>query len=149
MITLSPDFKEFIQLLNACKVEYLLVGGYAVALHGYVRYTSDIDIWVRSTPDNSIRVVESLMRFGLPQANELFDILQKEKRVIGIGTPPNKIEVITSIDGVEFETCYRNKLEVEIDGMSLYYLSLPDLVINKKASGRFKDLNDLEHLPKL
>ncbi|MEI7587648.1 DUF6036 family nucleotidyltransferase [Runella sp.] len=146
MITLSPDFKEFIQLLNEHKVDYLLVGGYAVALHGYVRYTSDMDIWIGTTPENASRVVDTLISFGLPQAFELLEVLQKEKRVIGMGIPPHKIEVITSIDGVEFEACFRNRLNAEIDGVTINYLSLPDLVENKKASGRYKDLNDLEHL---
>lgn len=147
MIALSPDFKEFIQLLNSGNVSYLLVGGYAVALHGYVRYTSDIDFWVGTSPENAHLVIESLTRFGLPEAFELFEVLQQKKRVIGIGIPPNKIEVITSIDGVDFETCYQNKLVIEIDNITLNYISLPDLVKNKKASGRYKDLNDLEHLP--
>jgi hypothetical protein len=146
MITLNPDFKDFIQLLNLNKAKYLLVGGYAVALHGYVRYTSDMDIWISTNPENVVNVVEALKEFGLPQSDELLSILQKEKRVIGMGIPPYKIEVITSIDGVLFEECYKNCLRIEIEDVTITYLSLPDLIKNKQASGRHKDLNDLEHL---
>jgi hypothetical protein len=147
MITLPSDFKDFIRLLNANNVEYLLVGGYAVALHGYVRYTQDMDIWVYISPENAAKVVRSLKDFGFPRADELLDVLQKEKRVIGMGVPPMKIEVVTSIDGVGFEECFENRLVIEVDGVPINYLSLKNLRENKKASGRFKDLNDLEHLP--
>ncbi len=149
MITLAPDFKDFLRLLNDHKVQYLLVGGYAVALHGYVRYTSDMDIWILTTPHNVTKVVSALQDFGLPQAMELWDVLQKENRVIGMGIPPYKIEVITSIDGVTFEVCYDNRLSIEIEGIPIYYLSLPYLRQNKKSSGRHKDLDDLEHLPQI
>ncbi len=126
---------------------YLLVGGYAVALHGYVRYTGDMDIWILTTPENADRVVEVLKDFGLSQADQLRDVLLLEKRVIGMGIPPYKIEVVTTIDGVTFEECYPNRLTEIIDEIEVPYLSLKDLRINKKASGRYKDLNDLQHLP--
>ena len=147
MIILSPDFKDFLRLLNEHKVEYLLVGGYAVALHGYVRYTGDMDIWVLTSPVNAGKVVQALKEFGAPQAEQFFDVLLLEKRVIGMGLPPYKIEVVTSIDGVTFEKCYANRLLVDIEGVTVAYLSLKDLRENKKASGRYKDLNDLQHLP--
>jgi hypothetical protein len=147
MIILSPDFKDFLRLLNEHEVEYLLVGGYAVALHGYVRYTGDMDIWVLTSPENAGRVVQVLKAFGAPQAEQFLDVLLLEKRVIGMGLPPYKIEVVTSIDGVTFEECFANRLLVEIDGITVAYLSLKDLRENKKASGRYKDLNDLQHLP--
>lgn len=147
MITLPPDFKDFLRLLNARDVDYLLIGGYAVALHGYVRYTQDMDIWVYTSPENAAKVVLALEDFGFSQAEELLHILQKEKRVVGMGMPPMKIEVVTTIDGVDFQDCFQNRLTIQVDGIPINYLSLPDLLKNKKASGRFKDLNDLEHLP--
>jgi aminoglycoside-2''-adenylyltransferase len=147
MITLPPDFKDFLRLLNGHKVEYLLVGGYAVALHGYVRFTADMDIWVMTSPENAAKVVQALKDFGIPQANELYNIFLLEKRVLGMGMPPYKIEVVTTIDGVSFEECSANRMTVEIDDITVPYLSLNDLRKNKKASGRYKDLNDLEHLP--
>lgn len=146
MITLPPDFKDFLRLLSEHKVEYLLVGGYAVALHGYVRYTADMDIWILMSPENAARIVSALHAFGLPNAQELEDVFQKEKRVVGMGIPPYKIEVITSIDGVTFEECYWKKQTIAIEGTPIHYISLADLRKNKAASGRFKDLNDLEHL---
>ncbi len=149
MITLPPDFKDFLRLLNDHKVEYLLVGGYAVALHGYVRYTADMDIWVLTSPENAQKIVATLENFGLPEASLLLDVFQKEKRVVSMGMPPYKIEVITSIDGASFETCFQQRLTVEIDGILVNYISLADLRKNKEATGRYKDLNDLEHLPEL
>lgn len=146
MITLAPDFKDFLRLLSENKVEYLLVGGYAVALHGYVRYTSDMDIWVYTSPENAGRVVTVLEKFGIPDAAVLLSVLQKEKRVIGMGIPPYKIEVITTIDGVDFQDCYSNREVAIIDALEVTYISLKDLRKNKTASGRFKDLDDLEHL---
>lgn len=146
MITLPPDFKDFLRLLSDHEVAYLLVGGYAVAVYGYVRYTADLDIWVLMSAENASKVVSVLQDFGLPSANELLEVFQNEKRVVGMGMPPYKIEVITSIDGVKFEECYSKKQIIEIDGISINFISLEDLRINKAASGRFKDLNDLEHL---
>ena len=147
MITLPPDFKEFLQLLNEHKVKYLLVGGYAVSLHGYIRYTSDMDIWILSNKTNAKKIVNVLKDFNIPNAEELFSIFISEKRVFGMGMPPYKIEVINQIDGVNFNECYRNKLLINVDNIPVYYIGLKDLRINKKASGRYKDLNDLEHLP--
>ena len=146
MITLPPDFKDFLRLLSDHEVAYLLVGGYAVAMYGYVRYTADMDIWVLMSAENASKVVNVLQDFGLPSANELLEVFQNEKRVVGMGMPPYKIEVITSIDGVKFEECYSKKQIIEIDGIPINFISLEDLKKNKAASGRFKDLNDLEHL---
>ncbi|MFN0035495.1 MAG: DUF6036 family nucleotidyltransferase [Saprospiraceae bacterium] len=147
MLTLPPDFNDFIQLLNSYQVEYLLIGGYAVALHGHVRFTQDMDVWVCTNPENAKKVVHVLKDFGLTQADELLDILQKENRVVGMGVPPIKIEVVTTISGVAFEECYQNRRVVDIDGLSINYLSLDDLRKNKLASGRPKDLADLDSLP--
>ncbi len=118
-----------------------------MALHGYVRYTGDMDIWIMTSPENAAKVVQVLKDFGLSQADKLYDIFLLEKRVVGMGIPPYKIEVVTTIDGVSFETCQRKALKVQIDGIDVPYLSLSDLRANKIASGRYKDLNDLQHLP--
>ncbi|HFA51041.1 MAG TPA: hypothetical protein ENJ95_18675 [Bacteroidetes bacterium] len=147
MITLPPDFKDFLRLLNGHKVEFLLVGGYAVALHGYVRYTADMDIWVMTSPENAAKMILALKDFGVPQAEELHNVFLLEKRVLGMGMPPYKIEVVTTIDGVSFDECFANRMTADIDGICVPYLSLSDLRKNKKASGRYKDLNDLDHLP--
>jgi hypothetical protein len=106
-----------------------------------------MDVWVYTSPENAARVVLALKEFGFSKSDELFEILQKEKRVVGMGIPPMKIEVVTSIDGVTFKDCLSNCLTVKIDDIQVPYISLKDLRKTKKASGQFKDLNDLEHLP--
>ncbi len=148
MMLLPKDFKELLQLLNLKKIEYLVVGGYAVALYGYPRATGDMDIWIAISKDNAHKTVEALKEFGFsaPQLKkELF--LEKEKN-IRMGNPPLRIEILTSIDGVEFTECYRNKKTVTIDDIDINFISLEDLKKNKKASGRYQDLADLENLEK-
>ncbi len=148
MIRLPKDFKELLQLLNSKKIEYLVVGGYAVALYGYPRATGDMDIWIAISKDNAHKTVEALKEFGFdaPElTEELF--LEKEKN-IRMGNPPLRIEILTSIDGVEFTECYGNKKTVTIDDIDINFISLEDLKKNKKASGRYQDLADLENLEK-
>ena len=146
MIHLPQDFKELLQLLNSKNIEYLVVGGYAVALYGYPRATGGIDIWIALSKDNAHKTVEALREFGfdLPElTEELF--LEKGKN-IRMGAPPLRIEILTSIDGVEFPECYKNKNTLTIDDIEINFISLPDLKKNKKASGRLQDLADLENL---
>lgn len=146
MIQLPQDFKELLQLLNLKKIEYLVVGGYAVALYGYPRATGDIDIWIAVSKNNAQKVVEVLKEFGfdLPELKEeLF--LEKEKN-IRMGVPPLRVEILTSIDGVEFSDCYKNKNIVAIDDIKINFISLADLKKNKQASARLQDLADLENL---
>jgi len=148
MTHLPKDFRELLQLLNSKKVEYLVVGGYAVALYGYPRSTGDMDIWIAISKDNARKTVETLKKFGFdaPQLKEeLF--LEKEKN-IRMGNPPLRIEILTSIDGVEFTKCYRNKNTVTMDDIDVNFISLEDLKKNKRASGRHQDLADLENLEK-
>jgi len=148
MIRLPKDFKELLQLLNSKKIEYLVVGGYAVALYGYPRATGDMDIWIAISKDNAHKTVEALKGFGFdtPQLKEEV-FLEKEKN-IRMGNPPLRIEILTSIDGVEFTECYGNKKTVTIDDIDINFISLEDLKKNKKASGRYQDLADLENLEK-
>jgi len=147
MTRIPRDFKEFLQLLNAHKVKYLLVGGYAVGYHGYPRATVDMDIWVDRTSVNSKKLVSVLQEFGfgVEELNEgLF--LEKDK-IIRMGLPPIRIEIITSASGVDFEDCYQNRVTDVIDEIEVHLINLQHLKANKKASGRHKDLDDLEHLP--
>jgi hypothetical protein len=137
-----------LQLLNSKNIEYLVIGGYAVALYGYPRATGDIDIWIAISKNNAQKTVEALKEFGfaVPELKEeLF--LEKEKN-IRMGTPPLCIEILTSIDGVKFEECYKNKNTVTIDNIKVNFISLNDLKKNKKASARLQDLADLENLEK-
>ena len=146
-IHLPKDFKEFLKLLNANQVEYLLIGGYAVGYHGYPRATADMDIWIAAKPDNSTKIINVFNDFGFSDSMLKPDIFLKEDQIIRIGLPPIRIEVITTISGVSFDECYSERVIGKIDGIQVNLIDLKHLKINKKASGRHKDLNDLENLP--
>jgi len=146
-IKLHRDFRDFLKLLNSHKAEYLLVGGYAVGYHGYPRATGDMDIWIAIHETNAAKVAAVLRAFGMPKealSKELF--LEKDK-IIRMGVPPVRIEVITGASGVDFEKCYARRELIDIEGVPVNFISLSDLKINKRSAGRHKDLDDLEHLP--
>lgn len=145
-IHLPSDFKEFLQLLHAHQVEYLLIGGYAVGYYGYPRATADIDIWIAMHPRNAKKVVEVLKEFGFGAAELSVDLFLKEDQIIRMGMPPIRIEILTTISGVSFAACYKERIVDDLDGIEVNLISLHHLKINKKASGRHKDLNDLENL---
>jgi len=146
-IHLPNDFKEFLKLLNAHQVEYLLIGGYAVGYHGYPRATADMDIWIAINPVNSEKIVTVLKEFGFNVAGLSAELFLKEWQIIRLGLPPIRIEITTSISGVNFSECYQSKIEDELDGVKINLISLNYLKINKRASGRHQDLADLEKLP--
>ena len=148
MIRLPKDFKELLQLLNSKKIEYLVVGGYAVALYGYPRATGDMDIWIAISKDNAHKTVEALREFGFNSPALTEELFLEEEKNIRMGNPPLRIEILTSIDGVAFTECYGNKKTVTIDDVDVNFISLEDLKKNKKASGRYQDLADLENLGK-
>lgn len=145
-IRLQEDFKEFLKLLEANEVHYLLVGGYAVGYYGYPRPTGDIDIWISRSPENAEKVVAVLNEFGFSSPDLSAELFTLEKSIVRMGIPPFKLEIITRIDGVEFDSCFERKEMVIIDGCHVSLISLADLKINKQASGRPKDINDLENL---
>ena len=141
---LNQDFKEFIQSLNDNHVRYLVIGGYAVALHGYPRYTKDIDVWIES-PENAANMVQALEQFGFGSLGlEAADFLIPDQ-VIQLGYPPARIDLITTPPGVEFESCYEARVEVVIEGVRVNF-DLDNLKRSKKAAGRLQDLADLENL---
>ncbi len=146
MIPLPPDFKEFLQALNHSAVEYLLVGGYAVAYHGYPRTTADIDIWIRVTPENAQRTLRALRNFGFGGSDASEQMFLITGRVVRMGVPPLRIEVLTSISGVDFESCYARRIQATIDTISVNVISKADLLVNKRAAGRAKDIADVEQL---
>ncbi|MFO7709646.1 MAG: DUF6036 family nucleotidyltransferase [Desulfobacterales bacterium] len=147
MIRLPTDFKDFLQLLNCHRVEYLLVGGYAVGYHGYPRATVDLDIWVAVTPTNARKLVEVFKEFGFA-VNELKEeLFLQANKIIRIGEPPLRIEVMTSVSGVDFDACYQKRIVETVDGAQVNFINLENLKLNKRAAGRHKDLNDLENLP--
>jgi predicted nucleotidyltransferase len=144
-IQLPPDFREFLKLLNSSSVEYLVIGGYAVNYYGFPRATADLDIWIAVSPDNAQRITEALRGFGFPQADAA--LFQRERQIIRMGVPPVRLEILTTISGVDFADCYARRLEAELDGVTVNFIQLDDLKRNKRASGRLKDRVDLEQLP--
>jgi phage replication-related protein YjqB (UPF0714/DUF867 family) len=125
-------------------VKYLVIGGYAVNYHGYPRATGDIDIWMGGGSENAARMAQAVREFGFPEATPA--LFAEPSKVIRMGLPPIRIEVLTSITGVEFEACYANRVIAECEGARVNLIGLDDLKRNKKATGRLKDLADLEQL---
>ena len=146
-IQLPPDFKEFLRLLNTHEVEYLLIGGYAVGYHGYPCATNDMDIWIAIHPNNAERMVTVLHAFGFDTPDLSIDLFLQDHTIVRMGLPPMRIEVLTTISGVQFAACYAERVSTRLDGVDVNLISLPYLKVNKQASGRYKDLDDLEHLP--
>jgi len=143
-IQLPQDFREFLKLFNSKKVEYLVIGGYAVGYYGYPRPTGDLDIWISNAPDNAERARAALEEFGF---NCSINVLLNDNEVARMGIPPFRIEVLTTIDGVNFSDCYTERVTADVSGVEMSLISLPRLKENKKASGRSKDVTDLENLP--
>ena len=143
---LNRDFKEFVGLLNEHAVEYLVVGGYALAAHGHPRYTGDIDIWVGSAPENIARLLASLASFGFGSLGLTAQDFAAPDAVVQLGYPPGRIDLMTGIDGVEFDACYARAQMVRIDDVTLPIIHLDDFKTNKRAVGRLQDLADLEAL---
>ncbi len=146
-IHLPQDFREFFQSFNQHEVEYLLVGGYAVGYHGYPRATMDIDVWVASNPENARRVVAALEDFGFGGEVLVEGLFLEADQVIRMGLPPMRIEILTSISGVDFQDAYDERIEDVLDGVPVKLISLHHLKANKVAAARAKDLADLEELP--
>jgi predicted nucleotidyltransferase len=142
----NPDFKEFVQLLIENQVEYLVVGGYAVSIHGYPRYTGDLDIWINPTPDNAKKILVCLNEFGFSSYELTEKDFTKEYGVIQLGYPPVRIDIINTVDGVNFGDCYQRKSEVEIDCLPVNFISLKDLIKNKRTTARPRDIDDIENL---
>jgi hypothetical protein len=136
-----------LKLLNAHRVEYLLIGGYAVGYYGYPRATADMDIWIAINPANADKIVTVLREFGFDTADLSIELFLEEWQIIRLGLPPIRIEITTSISGVKFDECFPLKVEDELDGVKINLISLKHLKLNKKASGRHQDLADLEKLP--
>ena len=143
---LDKDFKEFVELLNSTGVEYLLVGGYALAAHGHPRYTGDLDIWLAPTASNVSRLLRALDLFGCGSPGLMEADLMQPEAVIQLGFPKARIDLLTAIDGVRFDECYPRRMSLRVTGIDLPVSGLSDLRANKLASGRLKDLADLESL---
>ena len=147
-VDLFPDFREFLKSLNSAGVEYLLIGGYAVVHYGYERVTKDIDVWIATTPVNAAKVSVALQAFaGFPPESVRPTQFEQAGQVFAFGREPVRIDILTGLDGVNFRECYARRNTVDWDGISVPLIALEDLRANKLASGRTKDLADLENLP--
>lgn len=145
-MNLSRDLREFIALLNSTGVEYLLVGGHAVAFHGYPRFTGDIDFFVATTPTNADRLERVLGAFGFGGVGIRRDDFLEPGVVIQLGRPPNRIDLLTSIDGVDFAVAWPNRIMADLDGLAVPIIGRADLIRNKAASKRPQDVADLDAL---
>jgi hypothetical protein len=143
---LSRDFSEFIELLNEHKVRYLVVGGYAVAFHGYPRYTKDLDVWIEISPENAERVIKALEKFGFGSLGLRASDFLETDQIIQLGYPPNRIDMLTTLNQVKFKDCYNARVEVEIQGHKINFIDLENLKQNKRATGRPQDLADAANL---
>lgn len=143
---LNEDYKDMLHALSDEKVKFILVGAYALSAHGYPRATMDIDIWVMPSPENANAVLRALRRFGAPLHHLTKEDLQIDGTVFQIGVAPRRIDIITSASGLQFEPTYRNSIPIDIEGIEVRIPSINDLILNKRASGRTKDLADAEAL---
>jgi predicted nucleotidyltransferase len=144
---LPQDFKEFLKLLKDERVQYLLIGGYAVGYYGYPRATADMDVWIAVNSRNAARSVKALRRFGMAVPGLSAKLFLEKDKIVRMGVPPIRIEMHTGISGVDFDPCYARRQRVDLDGIEVNLIGLEDLKANKRASGRHVDLEDLEHLP--
>jgi predicted nucleotidyltransferase len=143
---LNEDYRDILQALSDEKVKFILIGAYALAAHGYPRATMDIDIWVMPSPDNAEAVLRALRSFGAPLQNLTKKDLEEDGNVFQIGVAPRRIDIITAATGLKFEHTYQNAVLLNIDGIDVHIPSIADLIINKRATGRTKDIADAEAL---
>ena len=143
---LNEDYREILQLLLEEKVEFIVVGAYALGVHGIPRATGDIDIWVNPSEDNSIRLYQVLQKFGAPLNDLSAEDFTQNDLVFQIGIIPRRIDLMTQIDGVEFDEAYKEKILVNVDNLEIPVISLNLLIKNKSATGRDKDKLDVKLL---
>ncbi|MCB1629491.1 MAG: hypothetical protein KDI37_10695 [Xanthomonadales bacterium] len=142
-MAMNQDLKEFLRLLVSHEVEFMLVGSYAVAMHGFVRNTEDIDFWVRKTPENADRIMAVLDEFGFGDLGFQREDITGKEAVIQLGRPPHRIDLLNFLTALDFEDCWDRRLPVSLGGTEFAALGLADLLRNKKATGRPKDLADV------
>lgn len=143
---LNEDYRDILRALSQEKAEFLLVGAYALAIYGYPRSTMDIDLWIMPSPTNALSVLRALIQFGAPVQNLTSDDLAKEQIIFQIGVAPRRIDILTSVDGLDFASSFQRSNRIAIDGIDVHVLSIEDLIQNKKTAGRLKDLADVEAL---
>ena len=146
MSSLNRDFRDVLSSFNAERVEYMVVGAYALAAHGLPRATGDIELWVRPTPENALRVERALITFGAPADQFSRSDFESDDLILQLGVPPGRVDVITSIESVSFDEGWANRLVVELDGISVPVLGRDELLRNKRAVGRPQDQADVARL---
>lgn len=146
---MNRDFAEMLAALSAAGADYLLVGAHALAAHGVVRATGDLDVWIRPTPENASKVWRALVAFGAPLQQLSEQDLATPDVVFQIGVVPYRIDLLTSIDGVPFEEAWQRRIRVHVEGQEIPLIGREDLLRNKRATGRLRDLADAEELEKL
>jgi hypothetical protein len=147
-VKIQKDLREFIALLNSHAVEYVIVGGHAVAYHGFPRFTGDMDFFVRASAPNAARVIAVLQAFGFKEMSGLELTLAEAGKVVQLGRPPNRIDLLTGISGVTFDEAFAGSVGTELDGLAVRMIGFAELVKNKSASARPKDIVDLQQLKK-
>lgn len=143
---LNPDYRDMLSAFANAEVEYLIIGAYAMAAHGHPRATGDIDLWVQSSPTNAERVMEALSEFGAPLTEVDRDDFQTPDTVFQIGVSPRRIDILTTIEGVNFKEAWPARMDIEIEGLTVPVIGQKHLIKNKRALGRSQDLADIEHL---
>jgi hypothetical protein len=143
---IQEDLREFVKLLNSHDVKYVIVGGYAVAYHGYPRYTGDIDFFIEASPANASKLIAAITEFGFAGLGLTEQDFLEPETIVQLGQPPNRIDLVTTLSGVEFDQAWQHRLICYVDGLSLTFIDKQTLMLNKAAAGRPKDLADLDAL---
>ena len=143
---INQDFKDILALFNEQKVDYIIVGGYALAFHGVPRYTGDIDLWIRPTVENAENILKALRAFGFGSLGIDNEDLTKADQVIQLGYPPARVDLMTTIDGISYDSSFSNSVETDYGDITVKMISKDDLIKNKRAIGRHKDFADIEAL---
>ena len=146
---LNPDYRDMVAFLLKEGVDFMLVGGYAVALHGWPRTTFDIDFWIMANPENAKAVMRAIRAFGAPLMDLTEADFHRPGMVFQIGTEPQRIDIISAVDGLDYADASRRAVRMNVDGLEFKVLSIDDLIVNKRASGRPKDVADALALEKL
>ena len=143
---LNKDYKEILQILLERKVRFLVVEAFAMGAHGYPRATGDLDIWIEASSENSLKVYQTLIEFGAPSSEITNKTFCEEGIVFQIGVAPRRIDIITKIDGVDFQKAYQNRQNIEIDDIAVPFISKEDLITNKESTEREIDKLDAKNL---
>jgi len=145
-MNIHPDFEELLRLLEEHKVEYMIIGGYAVAYHGYPRFTKDIDVFFRVTDENALRLRQALVAFGFQEEDLPLEVFKTVGNVLTFGTVPSRVDLINAIDGVTYDEASSNAIRGRYGNIEVSFIGLSDLLKNKKATPRAKDKGDVDEL---